>query len=75
MRLPHETIFWGYLMSTKQYVIRVGAEGRERLRLLSSIMRPTTLALLSRAGILRDASCLDVGCGGGDVNWPFACNL
>jgi SAM-dependent methyltransferase len=49
------------------YVIRGGADGRERLRLLSRIVRPTTLSLLGRVGIAPGASCLDLGCGGGDV--------
>ena len=59
-------------MPTSEYVIRGGAEGRERLRLLSSTYRPATLALLSRAGIPRDATCVDVGCGGGDVTLDLA---
>jgi SAM-dependent methyltransferase len=59
-------------MQISEYVIRGGAEGRERLRLLSSTYRPATLALLSRAGIPRDATCVDVGCGGGDVTVELA---
>lgn len=49
------------------YVIRGGADGRERLRVLSRIVRPTTLSLLDRVGLAPGASCLDLGCGGGDV--------
>lgn len=49
------------------YVIRGGADGRERLRILSRIVRPTTLSLLDRVGVAPGASCLDLGCGGGDV--------
>lgn len=49
------------------YVIRGGADGRERLRVLSRIVRPTTQSLLGRVGIATGASCLDLGCGGGDV--------
>ncbi|MGR8933373.1 MAG: class I SAM-dependent methyltransferase [Gammaproteobacteria bacterium] len=49
------------------YVIRGGVEGRERLRILARVMRPTTLALFDRLGVSREAACLDVGCGGGDV--------
>ncbi len=48
-------------------IIRGGADGRARLRLLSRVMWPTTEALFRRVGIRRDAICLDVGCGGGDV--------
>jgi len=33
------------------YIIRGGTAGRERLRLLSRVMRPATLGLLDRAGI------------------------
>ena len=49
------------------YIIHGGTPGRERLRVLAAAVRPTTLALLDRAGIPRRARCLDVGCGGGDV--------
>jgi ubiquinone/menaquinone biosynthesis C-methylase UbiE len=54
------------------YVIRGGAEGRERLRLLSQIHRQSTLDLLHRAGIQPGMVCLDVGCGGGDVSFELA---
>lgn len=54
------------------YVIRGGLEGRERLRVLSRVMWPTTAALLDRVGIVPDARCLDVGCGGGDVTVALA---
>jgi SAM-dependent methyltransferase len=49
------------------YVIRGGVEGRERLRILARVMEPTTRALLERVGIGTGMTCLDVGCGGGDV--------
>ena len=49
------------------YLIRGGLEGRERLRLLSRVMLPSTLAFLEGLAPARDARCLDVGCGGGDV--------
>lgn len=49
------------------YVLARGREGRERLRILARIMQPGTEQLLDRVGIARGASCLDVGCGGGDV--------
>lgn len=59
-------------MALERYVIRGGAEGRERLRLLSDVMGPATRALLSGIGIAPGATCLDVGCGGGDVTRELA---
>jgi ubiquinone/menaquinone biosynthesis C-methylase UbiE len=58
-------------METTDYILRGGSEGRERLRILSRVMRPTTLELLKRAGIAPGMNCLDVACGGGDV----ACDM
>jgi SAM-dependent methyltransferase len=55
-----------------RYVIRGGREGRERLRILAGVMRPTTLALFERAGIGPGMRCLDVGCAGGDVTFDLA---
>jgi ubiquinone/menaquinone biosynthesis C-methylase UbiE len=57
---------------SSHYVIRGGLEGRERLRLVARVMRPTTLSLFERAGIARGMSCVDVGCGGGDVTLDLA---
>jgi ubiquinone/menaquinone biosynthesis C-methylase UbiE len=54
------------------YIIRGGVQGRERLRVLSRVMRPTTLALLERAGLREAMCCLDLGCGGGDVSLDMA---
>jgi SAM-dependent methyltransferase len=54
------------------YLIRGGLEGRERLRVLGRVMRPTTLPLLERAGVTAGTRCLDVGCGGGDVTFDLA---
>jgi SAM-dependent methyltransferase len=59
-------------MDRSHYVIRGGVEGRERLRLLSRVMQPTTLALFERVGVGPGAACLDVGCGGGDVTFELA---
>jgi len=59
-------------VSDYQYLIRGGIEGRERLRVLSRVLRPTTLPLLSRAGVTTGLGCLDVGCGGGDVSFDLA---
>jgi len=59
-------------MGTGTYVIRGGVEGRERLRLLSEVMGPSTRALLAEVGIPAGSICLDVGCGGGDVTFELA---
>lgn len=55
-----------------QYVIRGGSDGRERLRILARVMQPTTLSLLDQVGLAAGASCLDLGCGGGDVSFDLA---
>ncbi len=59
-------------MGTNKYVIRGGEEGRERLRLLSEVMGPSTRALLEDVRVADGAACLDVGCGGGDVTFELA---
>ena len=59
-------------MDDHHYLIRGGIEGRERLRVLARVMRPTTLPLLERAGVTAGMRCLDVGCGGGDVTFDLA---
>jgi SAM-dependent methyltransferase len=59
-------------MDQHHYLIRGGLEGRERLRVLGRVMRPTTLHLLERAGVGAGMRCLDVGCGGGDVTFDLA---
>jgi SAM-dependent methyltransferase len=59
-------------LSEQHYLIRGGLEGRERLRVLGRVMRPTTLPLLERAGVSSGMRCLDVGCGGGDVTFDLA---
>jgi ubiquinone/menaquinone biosynthesis C-methylase UbiE len=56
----------------KHYIIRGGIEGRERLRILSRVMQPTTHHALRRAGIRQGMSCLDTGCGGGDLAFDMA---
>jgi ubiquinone/menaquinone biosynthesis C-methylase UbiE len=59
-------------MTHGSYIIRGGAQGRERLRILARVMRPSTLALLGRVGLCQGMRCLDVGCGGGDVTADLA---
>lgn len=59
-------------MKVSDYIIRGGVQGRERLRMLSRVMRPTSIALLHRAGLRPGMTCLEVGCGGGDVAFEMA---
>jgi ubiquinone/menaquinone biosynthesis C-methylase UbiE len=59
-------------MKITDYVIRGGLEGRERLRILSRVMQPTTLTCLARAGIKEQMACLEIGCGSGDVAFDLA---
>ncbi len=56
----------------RDYIIRGGFEGRERLRVLARVMQPSTLSLFHRAGVRAGMDCLDVGCGGGDVAFELA---
>ena len=58
--------------TNEQYVIRGSSDGRERLRILARVMQPTTLSLLDQVGLESGASCLDLGCGGGDVSFDLA---
>ena len=59
-------------MKLDHYIIRGGVEGRERLRVLSRVLQPTTLSLFDRVNIKRGMVCLDVGCGRGDVTFDLA---
>ena len=59
-------------MRAGTYTIRGGTVGRERLRVLSAVMAPTTATLLDRVGIPGSATCIDVGCGGGEVTAMLA---
>ena len=59
-------------VSTGSYIIQGGVAGRERLRILSRIMRPTSLALLQRAGLQSGMKVLEIGCGGGDLAFDVA---
>jgi SAM-dependent methyltransferase len=56
----------------KDYAIRGGAAGRERLRILSRVMHASTTSLFDRFGINEGQLCLDAGCGGGDVTLELA---
>jgi len=59
-------------VTQEHYIIRGGIPGRERLRILSRVFRPTTRALLERAGIQPGMTVLDFACGGGDVTADLA---
>ena len=56
----------------KHYVIRGGVQGRERLKLLSRVLHESTAALFDRVGISEGMTCLDIGCGSGDVTLELA---
>ncbi len=59
-------------MGKKQYVIRGGIEGRERLRVLGRVMQESTARLMDQVNLTEGMACLDVGCGGGDVTRELA---
>ncbi|MGH7786667.1 MAG: methyltransferase domain-containing protein [Candidatus Binatia bacterium] len=59
-------------MQQGDYVIRGGAAGRERLRILARVVLPTTRRLFERVGVGPGMACLDVGCGGGDASVELA---
>jgi SAM-dependent methyltransferase len=59
-------------LGLRQYAIRGGVEGRERLRLVSEVMGAATRVLLAEMQIPLGAACLDIGCGGGDVTLDLA---
>jgi ubiquinone/menaquinone biosynthesis C-methylase UbiE len=56
----------------ERYAIRGGVEGRERLRLLAEVMGSATRALFDEVTIPVGSSCLDLGCGAGDVTFELA---
>lgn len=56
----------------RDYALRGGHPGRQRLEVLGRIMWPTTYQLLKRTGVREGMVCLDMGCGGGDVTRGLA---
>ena len=58
--------------SATVYSIAGGHVGRNRLRVLSGVLAPTTAALFDQLHIPGTARCLDAGCGGGDVTTLLA---
>jgi ubiquinone/menaquinone biosynthesis C-methylase UbiE len=55
-----------------RYVITGGKAGKDRLKLLSQVLLPTTSQLFKTAGIGEGMKCLDMGCGGGFVTLLLA---
>jgi SAM-dependent methyltransferase len=56
----------------QSYAIRGGRSGRERLRVLSHVHQAGTLNFLDGIGLRPGMTCMDVGCGGGDVTRELA---
>src|ERR1700730_9248846 len=55
------------MVQGKDYVIRGGAAGRERLRMLSRVMYASTASVCYLFRFKDWQQCLDIVCGGGDV--------
>lgn len=62
----------GKTAAADRYVLQRGEDGAARLRLLSRVKGPSTMALLRRAGLRPGLRCLDVGCGIGEVALAMA---
>jgi len=56
----------------ERYVIRGGRQGYDRLRVLARSWAETTSALLDTVGVHSGMTCLDLGCGAGDVTFELA---
>ena len=53
--------------NTESYILGRTTDEYERLRQQSRVLEPITRTVLERAGLTRGMSCLDVGCGPGEV--------
>ena len=61
--------------SESRYMIRGGTAGRDRLRVLHNASAAATAALLDAVGVAPGMTCLDAGCGGGDVTLELAARV
>jgi len=59
-------------MTEEHYIIATGQRGRDRLKVLTRVFTETTDRFLDRLGIAAGMTCLDVGCGGGDIATDLA---
>lgn len=59
-------------VTAERYVIRGGAEGKKRLRVIADVLSESARALFERIALPRGARCVDVGCGGGDIALEIA---
>jgi 2-polyprenyl-3-methyl-5-hydroxy-6-metoxy-1,4-benzoquinol methylase len=59
-------------LTEEHYVIATGKKGRNRLKVLTRVFAETTTRLLDHVGIREGMSCLDAGCGGGDITSDLA---
>ena len=62
-------------MAEGRYMIRGGTAGRDRLRVLHNASAEATAALLDGVGVEPGMTCLDAGCGGGDVTLELAARV
>ncbi|HEV2449282.1 MAG TPA: methyltransferase domain-containing protein [Thermoplasmata archaeon] len=58
--------------NTAAYTLRGGEAGYQRLLLLARSRRADTEALFDRAGVGPGMTCIDIGCGGGEVTLDIA---
>ena len=54
------------------YMHEGGRRGRDRLRILSGVVGPTTSHLLDSLGTMTGWTAVDIGCGSGDVSFDLA---
>lgn len=58
--------------ATGHYVIRGGAEGKQRLQIIADALAPSTLELFENVGLAESMHCVDIGCGGGQITLEMA---